>query len=252
MSRPSRRHFLLRAGAVVGATLVLPGAAFALGDVSQVDVVELQLPNGTLSRPGAWRTMLYEVSRSTSVVTQPDQVVQSSPGDLALFEHPFAVLTGDGAFDPLPETELEQLKRYLTYGGFLYIDDTTGVEDSEFSRSVRRLLKRMFPTRPLQQLERSHSLYRAFFLIDRPVGRVLGPGYLEGIKLGSIFPVVFGQIDLSGALERTESGQSLRPVPERQRREAVKLGVNLVLYALTSNYKQDQAHVKQLLEDNRL
>ena len=84
------------------------------------------------------------------------------------------------------------------------------------------------------------------------MGRVLGPGYLEGIKLGSIYPIVFGQIDLSGALERSESGRSLRPIPEHQRREATKLAVNLVLYALTSNYKQDQAHVKALLEEGRL
>lgn len=243
-----RREFLLSAGA----SLLLPGQAWALGAVSTVDVVEIQLPSGTLSRPNAWRTMLYEVARSTSVETDPDGVVQLPPDDLALFEHPFAVLVGDGAFGPLSPEHLEQLKRYLTYGGFLYIDDTTGVPDSPFSLSVRRLLQRMFPTRPLQRLERNHSLYRAFFLIERPIGRVQGPGYLEGIKLGSIYPIIFGQIDLSGALERSESGRSLRPISERQRREATKLAVNLVLYALTSNYKQDQAHVKALLEEGRL
>lgn len=243
-----RREFLLAAGA----TLVLPGQAWALGDVSTVDVVEIQLASGTLSRPGAWRTMLYEVARSTSVDTDPDRVVQLPPDDLALFEHPFAVLVGGGAFGPLPPEHLEQLKRYLTYGGFLYIDDTSGLPDSPFALSVRRLLQRMFPTRPLQRLERMHSLYRAFFLIDQPLGRVEGPGYLEGIKLGSIYPIIFGQIDLSGALERSESGRSVRAISERQRREATKLAVNLVLYALTSNYKQDQAHVKALLDEGRL
>ena len=39
---------------------------------------------------------------------------------------------------------------------------------------------------------------------------------------------------------------------EDQRREAVKLGINLVLYSLTSNYKHDQAHVAELMREGRL
>jgi hypothetical protein len=42
------------------------------------------------------------------------------------------------------------------------------------------------------------------------------------------------------------------PGGESQRREAIKLGINLVLYALTSNYKKDQAHVRQLMKEGRL
>ena len=37
-----------------------------------------------------------------------------------------------------------------------------------------------------------------------------------------------------------------------QRREAIKLGINLIVYALTANYKRDQAHVKQLMTEGRL
>ena len=56
--------------------------------------------------------------------------------------------------------------------------------------------------------------------------------------------------DLSGALLVDDSGQYRHlPVPdgEYQRRESVKLLINLVLYALTSNYKHDQVHVAELL-----
>ena len=37
-----------------------------------------------------------------------------------------------------------------------------------------------------------------------------------------------------------------------QRREALKLGINLLMYSLTANYKKDQAHVRQLMKDGRL
>ena len=61
--------------------------------------------------------------------------------------------------------------------------------------------------------------------------------------------------DLSGALDRFEDGRSrytVIPDGEYQRREAVKLSINMIMYALTSNYKHDQAHVKELIEDGRL
>ena len=48
-----------------------------------------------------------------------------------------------------------------------------------------------------------------------------------------------------------ELGRSLLPVMpgnERQREMARRFGVNLVMYALTGNYKTDQVHVPALLE----
>ena len=38
------------------------------------------------------------------------------------------------------------------------------------------------------------------------------------------------------------------PGGERQREMAFRFGINLVMYALTGNYKEDQVHVPALLE----
>ena len=100
-----------------------------------------------------------------------------------------------------------------------------------------------------------HSLYRAFFLLDRPVGRVAISEVLEGVTLGPVTPIVYCPNDLSGALHRGEDGRDRFPVVpngELQRKEAIKLGVNLVMYSLTSNYKHDQAHVLELMRDGKL
>ena len=67
--------------------------------------------------------------------------------------------------------------------------------------------------------------------------------------------MIYCRNDLSGALERGNDGRHRYPaVPggEWQRREAVKLGINLVLYSLTANYKKDQAHVRELMLQGRL
>ncbi|MEM1307300.1 MAG: DUF4159 domain-containing protein, partial [Pseudomonadota bacterium] len=57
--------------------------------------------------------------------------------------------------------------------------------------------------------------------------------------------------DLASAWALDEANQPLFPVVpggERQREWAFRTGVNIVMYALTGNYKADQVHVKTLLE----
>jgi hypothetical protein len=244
-----RREFLV---ALSGMLATRP--ALALGRSSEADVAEVILPSGSISRPDAWTRLLYELEITTSIETV-NSVVQLAPEDPALFDHPFAVLSGNGAFKALTREARQQLVRYISYGGFLLLDDATGLETSGFDSSVRRLCDRLFPTRPLAFLPSDHSLYRAFFLIDRPVGRLTTWPRLEGVTLGETTPIIYSRNDLGGALARDGSGRHAFPLDNgvpAQRREAVKLGVNLYVYALTSNYKKDQAHVKALMDQGRL
>ncbi len=247
------RRDLLRALAATGA-FGLPGSALAFGTPTRVDVAELLLEQGTLSRPNAWKRLLYETIQTTSVECEPSSV-QVGPNEDELFAHPFTVLIGDDALPDLDDRALEQLARYLSYGGFLLIDDTTGTENSPFDDSVRQLIRRLFPTRPLSPLPADHSIYRAFFFVDEPVGRVARARTMEGVTVGNLTPLVYMRNDLSGALDRRDDGRdahSVVPGGTRQRREALKLGINLILYALTANYKKDQAHVRQLMREGRL
>ena len=242
--------------AVLGGLCALPLArrAWALGAPSRLDVAEIVLPSGTTSRPAAWQRLLFEVIQSTSVECNPE-AVQVSPEDPRLFEHPFSVMVGTGALPELSDVAVEQIRRYLAYGGFLVLDDATGSPGGGFDRSIRRLCVRLFPTRPLSPLPSDHSIYRSFFLLDRPLGRVAVTDVLEGVTVGPITPLVYCANDLSGALDRAPDGRDHYPVTpggEHQRREALKLGINLVLYSLTSNYKHDAAHVLELMREGRL
>ncbi len=247
-----RRRDLLAGAAALGA-LTTSRRAAAFGAPTELDICEIDLGPGTLSRPNAWKRLLYEVEGTTSVECEP-RSVRLAPEDPAVFEHPFAVLMGPGAFE-VSDGALEQFERYLNYGGFLLIDDTSGSERSPFDDSVREFLQRLFPTRPPGPLPPDHSIFRSFFLLKRPLGRVDRFPYLEGVTFDNTTPVVYFRNDLSGALDRGDDGRSRNPcVPggEEQRREAIKLGINLVMYALTSNYKKDQAHVKELMREGRI
>lgn len=255
MSRaPWSRREVLRGAACTALAGLLPARAQALGDATRLDIAQISLTSGTLLRPRAWERLLYEVAQTTSVETL-GRAPALAPEDLALFDHPLAVLVGDGTLPVLSEEAVASLSRYLQYGGFLFVDDASGLEHSAFDASVRALCARLFPTRPLAPLPRDHSLYRAFFLIHHPVGRLARAGWLEGVCVGEVTPLIYCRDDLSGALERGEDGReryAVQPGGETQRREAIKLGINLVLYALTSNYKQDITHVRRLMEEGRL
>lgn len=231
-----------------GVGCVLPTAGFALGRNSMFDVAELQIDK-SLSRPNAWKRGLIGVTGSTSIEADL-QPVQISPESVDLFAHPFTVLIGDDEFAPLSEIAIENLRRYLMYGGFLFIDDASGLRNSPFEQSVQRLCRRLFPNSPLINLASDHSMYRSFFLLEKPVGRYALSDVLKGIQLNTIFPLIYCPNDLSGALDMSDAGGfTYMPVPdgEYQRREALKLFINTVLYALTSNYKHDQVHVAELL-----
>lgn len=246
------RRQLLQALSALGA--LLPSTAFGLGAASQLDIAELKVDGRSLHRPEAWQRLLFELIQTTSVEANP-VIAAVPPQDPALFSHPFAVLVGAEAIDGLDEVAVEQLRRFVSYGGFLLFDDASGSRDGPFRRSVRDLCRQMFPTRPLAPLPGDHSIYRAFFMLDRPVGRVVVSEVLEGVTLGPVTPVVYCPNDLSGALHRSPDGRNRFPVTpggEWQRREALKLGVNLVMYSLTSNYKHDQAHVFELTRDGKL
>jgi hypothetical protein len=57
--------------------------------------------------------------------------------------------------------------------------------------------------------------------------------------------------DLASAWALDERGQPLFPVVpggERQREMAYRAGINIVMHALTGNYKADQVHVPALLD----
>lgn len=246
VSELSRRTLLL--GGLLAAS-----RAFAFGDPTEVSVAELQLKEGTTSRPEAWTRLLLELIQTTSVEAVP-RATQLSPEDPALFAHPFAVIVGSGPLPRLSEKAQEQLVRYLSYGGFLLIDDASNSD--AFDASVRNLVAQLFPTRPIGVLPSDHSIYRSFFLLHSgPVGRSARHGVVEGVQLGSMHPLLYFRDDLSGALDRYPDGTDRNPCSpggESQRREAIKLGINLLMYALTSNYKQDQVHVRQLILEGRL
>ncbi|MEM6905884.1 MAG: DUF4159 domain-containing protein [Pseudomonadota bacterium] len=67
----------------------------------------------------------------------------------------------------------------------------------------------------------------------------------------NVSPVVVGSADWASAWAVDERGYYVFPIGrsgDRQREMAIRFGVNIVLYALTGNYKSDQVHAPAVLE----
>ncbi|MEJ1976761.1 MAG: DUF4159 domain-containing protein [Acetobacteraceae bacterium] len=111
-----------------------------------------------------------------------------------------------------------------------------------------------WPCRRSPPLTTDHVLSRSFYLLSEYPGRTVGdPVWVQRDQDHSnddVSPVVIGANDWASAWAMDSSGHGADTMPggPRQLTLAFRFGVNLVMYALTGNYKGDQVHVPHILE----
>jgi hypothetical protein len=100
---------------------------------------------------------------------------------------------------------------------------------------------------PLELVDSEHVLTRSFYLMRSFPGRTQSTQlWAESAAAASARDGVASLFIGNGDWASAWSGQA--SVSERQRELALRFGVNLVMVALTGNYKADQVHVPALLE----
>lgn len=167
----------------------------------------------------------------------------------ALLAEPFVIWTGEGPIAPLAPREIEGLRRFLLGGGVLFVDDAAP-ETGLFGREARREIARVLPDGAILPLPKSHVLFHSFYLVPRAVGRVEGPDHMDAVIRGAAAQVIFSSHDLLGALAKDTGGLPafrVEPGGDGQREQAARLAVNLAMYVLCSNYKDDQVHAPFLM-----
>ena len=181
----------------------------------------------------------------TSVDVQPRRR-DVAIADASLFASPFLVVSGHQDFTPLSQTEVERLRTWIEAGGTLFADDAAATPGIGFDAAFRREISRVLPSTGLERLPAEHTVFKSFFLVRTVAGaRVVSP-FLEGITVQGRTAVIYSPNDLLGAFARDPLGRWVDPCApggERQRRLALHLGVNVVLYALCGDYKQDRIHL---------
>ena len=242
------RDFTRRAALSLPLSL-LPAQALAFGDGGAFHPRLLRAGNHASlgvrsSGAGRWS---WELVRRTSAPARlvPSEVAADQP---ALQAEPFAIWAGDSDPGPLSASEVRGLMRFMRLGGVLVVDDSNpGL--GAFGRGARRELARVLPESAPVRLDPGHVIFKTFYIVDRPVGRVLGPANVSAIVRGKNTQVIFLEHDLLGALARSGEGFALGTEPGglEQREHAVRLAVNIAMYVLCSDYKDDQVHAPFLM-----
>ena len=174
---------------------------------------------------------------------------------------------------PLREATLAKIDAYMKEGGLIIFDTRDygqGLPSGfnvnrggETGTALQRLLGRLDIPR-LEPVPESHVLTRAFYLLRSFPGRWDG-GQLwveadaaEGAdqsrkarRADGVTSIMVTSNDFASAWALDDRNRPLYPVVpggEGQREMAFRAGVNIVMHALTGNYKADQVHVPALLD----
>lgn len=230
-----------------------PAASWAFGDGARFVPAMVELGGQWNARLPALRRLAWELQKRTSV----DVVLDSRTfplGSPALMTYPFLYLGGQGALPTPTDAEVESLSRWLTYGGFLLVDANGGAQDSDFDQSVRALLHRALPDSPLEPLSFDDVVFKTYFLLDSAPGRLFDSPQLLAARVGKRAAVIYTRNDLLGAFAKDAAGNfeyPCTPGGEPQRELAMRLGINLCMYALCLDYKDDAVHLKLIMRKRR-
>lgn len=226
-----------------------PGAE----DLPDLQLALVRYPGEWNPRPTALSRLAWEIRKRTSIAVSLETAA-ADPSRDELFSYPFIVWQGDRSFATLPEKAVHNLRQHLTQGGTLLVDVSDAIAGGPFDSSVRRELRRIFPDQQLTRVPAEHTIYKSFYLLDRHGGRVPTKPFLEGLYVEDRLAVVLSSNDLGGAMARDEFGQWQYDVGQggdTTREMSFRLGVNLVMYSLCLDYKEDQVHIPFILQRRR-
>lgn len=172
---------------------------------------------------------LISFAKSELPIPISNRYVDVSIGSATLHTYPFLFLTGHGNIE-INESEAQNLRTYLENGGFLYIDDDYGLDEY-----ARAMLKKVFPEEELIEIPFSHPIYNQLYnfpsglpkIHEHENERPRGYGLFHKGKL-----VVFYSYESN--LGDGWADAEIHNNPAEVRRNALRMGTNILMYALTS------------------
>jgi hypothetical protein len=181
------------------------------------------------ANPSSLPNLIRALRERTTLAVEP-QEVRLTLLDERLWDHPFLHLTGHGRIR-WSERESERLRAYLEQGGFLHADDNYGLDEH-----FRRELAKVFPAQPLVDVPLDHPIYRVVYPMPQGVPKIHEhdgkPPRGLGIFLGGRLVVFYSyESDLGNGWEDVGTYPDDPPALHE---EALRMGVNLFVYAVTS------------------
>lgn len=181
------------------------------------------------ANPSAIPNLLKAIRARTSFPVETAEARVTLMDD-RLWDYPFLHLTGHGNIT-FTDNEVLRLREYLSRGGFLHIDDNYGLDEH-----IRREMKKVFADREFVDVPLTHPVYHVVYDFPKGLPKIHEhdgkPARGFGIFLGSRLAVYYSySSDLGNGWE--DAGTYPTDPPELHE-QALKMGVNLFTYAVTS------------------
>jgi Domain of unknown function (DUF4159)/Aerotolerance regulator N-terminal len=251
---------------IIGAAAMLgvPGvqaqaAAPPIAKMAPADLSLAYIRTGDAATDARAKAGLEGLSRVLAARTsvEPGAIVGVDPSatDLALFPILYWLLP-----DRPIETSAESaraLDRYMKSGGVLFVDSRGAGREPTAARAIARAALRGLEAPPLETVPEGHVLTKSFYILRG------FPGRYQNAKLwvetaasaaasanDGVSPLIVGDGDWASAWANAPPSVQYGEYSQSQRNQeiAARVGVNIVLYALTGNYKADQVHFETLLK----
>lgn len=209
--------------------ILLQVAAVPVESGPVLTIAQLQYDGGGdwYANPSGLPNLLEAIRERTGLPitdTRRQTVRLTSP---RLRDFPYLYLTGHGNIR-FSEEEVRALREYLLAGGFLHADDNYGLDEG-----FRREIKRVFPDKELVEIPADHPIYHTFYDFPNGLPKIhLHDGKpAQGFGIfheGRLVVFYSYESDLGNGWENPE----VHGDPPEAREAALRMGVNLFLYAL--------------------
>jgi len=177
--------------------------------------------------PSSLPNLLSYIQMNTSILVH-DNEVRVKLTDSDLYSHSFLYITGHGNIR-FSVDEVGVLRDFLLKGGFLHADDNYGMDNS-----FRREMKRVFPEKEWVPIPFDHEIFHAFYDFPNGLPKVhehdgkpaQALGLFDAERMIAFYTY---ESDLGDGWEDSEVHND----PQNIREAALKMGVNIVWFALT-------------------
>ena len=227
---PRRGRFVSRSRAIL--VLLVAGASgvAATTTAPRMTIARLQYDGGGdwYANESSLPNLLNAIATRTTLPVEKTEA-RVTLGSDRLWDYPYLYITGHGNIK-LSDEEVVRLREYLTRGGFLHADDNYGLDSS-----FRREIARVFPDRPLIDVPLTHPIYSLVYPFPKGIPKIHEhdgkPPRGFGIFLGDRLAVYYSyESDLGNGWEDPQVYDD----PPELHEAALRMGVNLFVYAVTS------------------
>lgn len=223
--RPARALLLVLLGTAMLGALALPAAAQWRAEIT---IARVKYDGGGDWYSGDPLPSLIAFARANTLLDIDPEPATIELSSDRLFTVPFLYLNGHGTVR-FSDADAERLRHYLEGGGFLYVNDDYGLDET-----IRDELGKVFPGQELAELPASHPVYSAHYRFPDGLPKIhehdgepaRGYGLFHEGRLVVFYAF---ESDLADGWEPA----AVHGTPAALREAALQMGVNLLVYATT-------------------